>query len=273
MTKKRLALSVLVVGLILGYAVYHRVQSRGVANPMGPDLEVGGRLCLPGQVGVRTSGPRTVFLVVNSTCSFCKANRQFEEKLYARCAALRIPLIYLLPDRQDQDAAAKQLKLLGRMVVRANLSVVGVRRVPSTLAVDQNGTVLAMRTGLVVPRGAEQVVEHITAGTGKLEYARVRGADVETECRRSGAYQILAFRAPSKPLFPGAHYTVIPPSELGVRAKYELRTQGAVFVDCSAAGVTPFMCQEALLTLSQMGFGRLFAVDLARRQSPGCRGR
>jgi Txe/YoeB family toxin of Txe-Axe toxin-antitoxin module len=93
--------------------------------------------------------------------------------------------------------------------------------------------------------------------------------DLEQAAKREAAYQILALTEPEKPLFSGSHYRVIPATELNVRAIYEMDKDHVTFVDCLTARVTPWDCQEALLTLSVLEFSRLVAVGLPRRRTSG----
>lgn len=153
-------------------------------------------------------------------------------------------------------------------MIRANLGLLGVGRVPNLLAVDSDGTVLAIRTGSVSAASADTVIRQLTSGTTRRLYERIARNQMESYARGASSYQIVALREPKSLPFAGARYTVIPYDELGVRATYELSPDVTTFVDCDTA-VSVFECQEALLTLAQgRGFSHLLAVNLpSRRQS------
>jgi hypothetical protein len=245
---------------------------RGMARRLAPaDLEVGGRVCLPGGALALASAPRSVVIITRAECPACSIDKAFEEDLYLRCTGLGIPVIYLLPKNAREDARAQEFRSLGRKVVRADPSPVGFSRVPTLAALDQAGIILAMWIGTVPNEIAPRVLREIISGAGGTPYSRIGSTDLEATTRREANYQILTLTEPWKPLFPGAHSTFIPEPELGVRAGYELKKEVPTFVDCGGAGVSPLACQEAVMMISRMSFARVSAVDLpVRRASDYC---
>lgn len=249
----------------------HARDGVGQRRRLAPDLEIGDRVCRPDHGRWPNDCPRIVVIVGSASCPVCTANKPVEERLYERCRALGIPVFYVLPDRPDQGRRSHELSSLGRQVLRGSLRSLGVARVPSVLAIDAQGTIQALWTGSL-PSGqrGNAVVREITAGKGKRLYDRVPRKSIETLPDDSAPYQILSFRQPDVPPSIRAHYKVIPPSEVAVRARYELKMDIPTFVDCDTAP-SPFFCQDILITLAKEGFSRLAAVDLPRRDaSDGC---
>jgi hypothetical protein len=62
---------------------------------------------------------------------------------------------------------------------------------------------------------------------------------------------------------PGVAYKMIPPGDLAVRAKYELREGAVTVIDCGT-GPSVGGCQQAAITLSKMGY-KVVVADLPRR--------
>jgi len=227
------------------------------------DLEVGARVCRPD----KTPWPkahRIVLVVGSTTCPVCSATKPFTEVLFERCTKLAIPVFYIMPDRPDNDAEAERVRSLGRHVLRADLRSFGAVRIPTTISVNSDGTILAMWTGSVAESMAEALITEVTSGTMRPLYERISRAELKSAAQQVEKYDILALDRLGSAPFYGAHYKVLPARDLSVRAKYELTTNSKVFVDCDTGGGL-YVCQEALLTLAKMGFQQLVAIDLPRR--------
>ncbi len=234
-----------------------------------PDLELEGRLCIPSSA-VGPNAPRTVVVVVNQGCPYCRQARAFHEILWQRCQIKGIPVVCLLPDREDNNQLADELRAAGKTVARADLRRVGIIRVPTVLAMDSAGTILGMWTG-ASPAGeqVESVIAELVSGQGKPRYRIVRREDFRALTLREEGVQILSLVAdPGGRRVRYAHKT-IPIQELSVRADYELSRDRALYVDCTHGDVPPWWCQQALLTLASRKFTRLFAVGLVSATASG----
>jgi hypothetical protein len=164
------------------------------------DLEVGDRLCLPASSwSGAANAARTVVVVGSATCSRCSMNRSFEDVLYDRCQELGIPVVYVLPDRRDQDELAKGLASEGRDVRRADLHYLGVARVPTVLAVGNDGTIQAMWTGSVPPSSADDVLSNVTTGVGRRTFDHVAKSRFEAEAAALPSFQLIALSAMHSP--------------------------------------------------------------------------
>lgn len=232
------------------------------------DLEVGARMCRPDNLPWPSSqAQRTVVIIGSATCPVCTNERPFSERLFSRCGELHIPVVYILPDRHDNDSQARDLASLGRSVLRTNLRELGMVRIPTIAAVKPDGTILALWTGSVEQAMEDKLESKITQGTSDPLCRRVPRTGAEYLISRQPLTQILALDNSSSPPVGGLRHKVIPVSELSVRARYEMNSSYTTVVDCGVQ--TVYECQEALLTLSKMGFHDLVALDLPRRKESG----
>ena len=181
------------------------------------DLEVGDRLCLPAAQNRELKSSRTVIIVASATCIACSVDRPFEEVVYDRARALGLPIVFVLPDRRDQDARAKELATSGRKVVRMDLHSMGVSRVPRFLSVSGEGTIDAMWTGSVAEPISHDVLDEITTGKGRPLYDHISMADFEKMSHDLKNYQLIALSELNGGSRADTHRRVIPPDELVVR--------------------------------------------------------
>jgi len=228
------------------------------------DLEPGDRICRPDGTGWSAAPNRTVLIVRSATCAACSADGAAEERLYERCRAARIPVAYVLPKREDQEAQAKELASAGRDVIRMDLPDLGITRTPSIVSIDSAGIIKALWIGTIPETGANALTDELLFGASAPFYQRVDRTTAAQVAAQDPEYQVLAFREPDSPSLPRAKYRIIPSSEFIVRAKYELKPNHLVFIDCDAIR-SPIACQNAALQLSKSGFTRLAVIDLPRR--------
>lgn len=233
------------------------------------DLEVGDRICRPDGRPWSPAAGRTVIIVRTGSCPSCQAVKPFEEKLREKCESLRIPIVYVIPKRADQDRIAGELVALGRTVVRADLESLGVSRVPTMLGIDSHGKILAMWTGTVPPDEEDSVEREITSGRSQPNYLRAEMEELKGAAALGRPYIALAFKKlESHPVLSVKH-VVIPDKELAVRAKYELQADVPTFVICGSTDA--FRCQDNLITLARLGFTKLYAIGLSKRNEfPSC---
>jgi thiol-disulfide isomerase/thioredoxin len=238
-------------------------QRQGIGEPQ-TDVGVGDTLCRADHRSWASPGSSALVIVGASYCPACQAAQPFEEQLNQYGENHDIPVFYVFSQDARNDALAIQLRQAKRTVIRANLRVLGVRRTPSFLRVDDQGIVQSMWTNSIPPGTESEVLAGLA--TGHLEtYDKVSAAELAAYLTDSN-YRILALSEIGHDLAPRA--SVIPFSELGVRAKYELNPEQRIVLDCGTA-LSPLACQQAAIVLSQMRFKQVIAVGLPPRR-PGC---
>ncbi len=247
----------------------NRAHEPKLAAPLRADLDVGGRLCLPGFL---PSGvpKRSVVVVTNQQCPFCRQGRAFQEIVVQRCLRKEIPVLYLVPAREDNDQLAHELTELRRTVIRVDLAKAGVMRVPTILTIDSAGRILSQWTGASPSaEGLERVVEELLSGGGRPRYVTLTAHELREVALREPRAQRIALAPPSQAQVQMTAQKVIPLAELEVRADYELDRGRPLIVDCIQGSVPPFWCQQAALTLSNRGFSNLYAAGLVGEGSSG----
>jgi hypothetical protein len=159
---------------------------------------------------------------------------------------------------------AKDLALHHYGVLRGTLSRLGVARTPTFVAVNRQGMIIAIRTGSVPDKARERITAELLYGTSKPLYSRVDMRTAQSMAASADHYGMIELAPPVAAPFRGAHYRVIRPDELSIRAPHEFDRNSPLFLDCNSAG-SPTQCQSALIALSQRWpHERLFAVDLER---------
>jgi len=170
----------------------------------------------------------------------------------------------------EQQTRVAELKSMGQEVLQTDLSALGFSRTPTIAAVDGRGVILAMSMGTVSPERQNEVLSDLTSGAGVEPYERINRPEFERRASRLAAPQVLALRESAALPSRGIKYRMMPSSEISARAAYELHPDVATLVDCGTA-LSPWDCQEALLTLKALRFRNLIAVDLPSRPPPlGC---
>ena len=252
------------------WSIMHKDKQSSGLRPR--DLDVGDQMCLPEGIGGRSEQQRRVYIVSKRECPACALNLSFEELLHRRCTTLGIPVAYVVPEDQTQDERAAGLRTMGREVVRADLGALGVRRVPSVMALDERGVVTSVWQGSVPDELAEAVLELVTRGSGAPLAAPVDVKTAQSVAKQGGA-QVLAVRELSGRVreWEDLQPIIIPLTDLGVRASYELRKDAPIIVYCQDGHISAFECQEAVLILDRLRFRPLFVLGSAgRRASAYC---
>ncbi len=259
-----------IAAIFLGSILHFRPRGSASVDPsykdiVPLDLELGGTVCLPPPATFQAE--RTVLIVTNNTCPACTSNRSFSEIVYRRCQVLKLPVVYITSAKPKDRRIGDELELAGRHVVRADLGLLGLTRLPSILAVDRSGHILSMRIGAVSTSTEDETLKEITIGFGMPSYLRLSSKDIPDRIRGQETYQLLAFSSSQNSLFSGAHFKRFRVDELSVRSKYEMDKAAPTFVECAPQAIKPFPCQDALLRMKEMGYEQLFAVDLQKRHA------
>jgi len=146
-----------------------------------------------------------------------------------------------------------------RAVIQTRLETLGVVRMPTVLGVNDDGTVVTMRSGTIPPERHHTVFAFLVSGTPLESYGTIDRS--ETACifsalrrRRNCAVGIESIH--------GIREKVMPVSEIAVRGAYELSAHPVTVVDCGTS-LNPRSCSESVFILLKQGL-RIIAAGMPR---------
>lgn len=248
-----LLLLVLTASRLIGVARY----SSATSSANTPAVKRGDILSVP---GVRFVAPRTVVLVVNSTCPACNAN----VPLYRRLASMATAQVQVLAVSSEPGA------VIAKWLRENRVDVTGVTRVadplshglsltPVILIVDAAGRVTDLMIRKLDDKDQARVVERVrdpnsVALDNSLQVHEISLADFPHIT--SHRVQLLDVRP--RDYFRDGHRpdaVNIPSTELAARAPIELDSSSPVIVDCLQSKAVA--CRSAAWTLVDAGFGHV----------------
>jgi len=222
-------------------------------------------VCTPDERPQYRSALRLIFLLSDALCAKCSINEPFEQHLENAAKDADVPVIHVLPDRANQTSLYTEMRSRGKDVLRINLRAFGITRTPAAIAVNHDGHIQAVYTGTVPSTLQNRAVHDLIEGKTEPLYARTDMKAVRAGGLPPNSQFIILLDHHADAGFKGNTFN-IPISELGLRAQYELDRAKPTFIDCSAGGIWPYICQDELLLLHSLGFKHLTAVNLPFRQ-------
>jgi rhodanese-related sulfurtransferase len=235
-----------------------RLADAAPVTALAPPVKSGDIFRLP---GVEWSAPRTVVLVVSSTCPACNANLPF----YRQLAASKIPQVEIVALSQESPAAMGAWLSQNQVNVTtihtvANASSLGLSLTPTILILDAGGRVTDLMIRKLDESDQTRVLERIrNRELVALDTSyRVREISVnDLEAMRSHrSIHILDVRPREQ--FANGHRGEaknIPYPELSARAPVELELHVPVVVDCvKPSERLATMCRGAAWTLIDLHF-------------------
>jgi rhodanese-related sulfurtransferase len=241
--------------LLTGWRVLHartRTITTGSNSVTVPSVKRGDTIRF---VGVNWTAPRTVVLVISSTCPASNASTPF----YQRLAALVTPdldIVTVAPEPPDTVRAWLRSKgvSLARIYQASDLPSLGFHMTPILLIVDRTGRVTDIMLQKLQPADEQRVLDRLAEpDADPLDNAQQLHELSTEDLRHIRNLRVLDVRSADR--FAAGHFQGsrnIPAAELLSRAPIELGRDDAIVVDClypKSGG-----CRPAAWALISRGF-------------------
>lgn len=247
-------LLIVITGWRILHVTRHPLADTSLVTPVTPAVRIGDIFRLP---SVEWSAPRTVVLVISSTCPSCNANVPFYRKL----ASLATSQVQVVAVSAQPEAEIRDWFRQNQVDVRSIHRLVdplshGLTLTPMVLMVNAEGRITDLMIRKLDETDQARVLERVRQPrTVALDNSQQLREISTTDLHRiTGRVQILDVR--SRDHFHSGHRADarnIPSPELEARAPIELDLSSPVVVDCLQPKATA--CRGAAWTLIEAGFG------------------
>jgi rhodanese-related sulfurtransferase len=235
----------------------HDPADSALVRGITPAIKIGDLLALP---GVTWSAPRTVVLVVSSSCPACNDNLPF----YRRLATIATPQLQVVV------VSTQPISVIGAWLNGNHVSLksihklndplsLGLTLTPMVVILNAQGRVTDLMIRKLDDRGQAQVLERLTNPNALALDNSGPIREISTQelatLSLSSRHKIQLLDVRSRDGFRDGHRvdaTNIPAPELNARAAIELDKSVPVIVDCLQPGRTA--CRSAAWTLIDAGF-------------------
>jgi len=226
-----------------------------VGTPVTPAIKTGDLMGLPAETW---SAPRTVVLVLSSTCPACIENLPFYRELAAQ-ATSQLPVVVVSNQPQDEIAgwlARNQVEVKSIHTV-TSLPAHGLTLTPMVLIVNAEGVVTDLMIRRLDEAKQAQVLGRLRNpnATALDNSQQIREISVDDWQRMTSGRRVQILDVRSRERFRSGHRADarnIPSRELDARAQIELDLRLPVIVDCLQPEANA--CRNAAWTLIDGGF-------------------
>jgi rhodanese-related sulfurtransferase len=209
--------------------------------------------------------PRSVVLLIRTSCPFCNKSAAFYSRLsHAVSQGSWTRLIVVTgPANKGQIAGWLQANQIqaNEVAVAPSPLALGFRRTPTLLIVDASGVISDVFVGMASPAEEQRILQRIR-GEGPALNRTFMPPAISDAASLDGALranaQLIDIR--EREAFRLGHHAgamSIPAPELRVRGPIELTATGRTIVDCSQ--VAPLRCVRAANRLFEVGFEHVLA--------------
>jgi rhodanese-related sulfurtransferase len=248
--------------LMSGWRVFGMVRrppndtSRAAAAALTPAVKVGDVVRLPGVVW---TAPRTVVLVVSSTCRSCNDNLPFYQRVVATTPSpLQVVAVSVEPETVIGKWLGEHRVEVGSIHRVEDLLSHGLTLTPMVLIVDGEGRATDVMIRRLNEPDQAKVLE-------RIRHTQAPALDNSQQIRELSTNDLAAMKAgrriqildvrPREQFLDGHRGDArnIPSRELGARAPIEVDSRVPVIVDCLQPGAAT-SCRSAAWTLLSAGF-------------------
>jgi len=252
--------AIIVLLIITGWrllSLSHRpADDTGRASALTPAIKPGDMFRLP---DVAWAAPRTVVLIVSSTCPACNDNLPF----YGQVAALATEQTGVVAVSAEPEAIVGSWLREHHVAVQEiyrlkDLSAHGLTMTPMVLIVDAQGRVTDLMIKRLTQSDQAMVLERVRSpGAPALDNSKqIRELSTHELAAMSTRGDIQMLDVRTRETFQRGHRDGarnIPSRELGARALLEADSRIPVIIDCLAPGAASY-CRSAAWELVDAGF-------------------